>query len=56
MLAVISAGYECGAGQPLQQQAEETAEAAEICRMFGQKGKYLLAVTFVLTFFFSNNC
>lgn len=51
MLAVISAGYECGAGQPLQQQAEETAEAAEIRRMFGQKGKWLPAVTFVLTFF-----
>lgn len=46
MLAVISAGYECGAGQPLQQQAEETAEAAEICRMFGQKGNICFYILF----------
>lgn len=34
----FSLGYKCGARQPFQQQAEETAEAAEICRMSGQEG------------------
>lgn len=31
-------GHECGARQSFQQQAQETAETAEICRMFGQEG------------------
>lgn len=31
-------GHKCRARQPVQQQAEETAEAAEICRMSGQEG------------------
>lgn len=38
LLVVFSSGYKCGARQPLQQQAEETAKAAEICRMSGQEG------------------
>lgn len=38
----LSSGHECGARQPVQQQAEETAETTEICRMSGQKGKSLL--------------
>lgn len=42
LLVHYSKGYKCGARQPFQQQAEETAEAAEICRMSGQEGIFLL--------------
>lgn len=42
----IFLGHKCRARQPVQQQAEETAEAAEICRMSGQEG--IKSFTFTL--------
>lgn len=35
---IFSLGHKCGTRQPFQQQTQETVEAAEICRMSGQKG------------------